>query len=213
MVNILNVYNCPYLTTLGEPQLGRTRYLVNLVSATLTSTNQEMFEKIHRTKIKLKDVVEGLIKFRREAEETILNIELMVLEGINDDNETIYKLKEIIDKINPNNIEINTPIRPPCEKYAKKVSYERLKEIKEILGEKACIIGTSKKKYKESLNSNILERISSILKIRPCTVENLSNALGLHVSEVGKYLYALKNSENLEYTEIDGKKYYFIKIK
>ena len=90
MVNILNVYNCPYLTTLGEPQLGRTRYLVNLVSATLTSTNQEMFEKIHRTKIKLKDVVEGLIKFRREAEETILNIELMVLEGINDDNETIY---------------------------------------------------------------------------------------------------------------------------
>ncbi|AEF96016.1 radical SAM protein [Methanotorris igneus] len=185
----------------------------DLVSATLTSTNQETFEKIHRTKIKLKDVVDGLIKFRRVAKETILNIELMVLEGINDDNEVIYKLKEIIDKINPNNIEINTPIRPPCEKYAKKVSYGRLKEIKEILGEKAYIIETCKKKYKESLNSNFLERISSILKIRPCTVEDLANVLGLHVSEVGKYLYALKNSENLECTEIDGKKYYFIKIK
>ncbi|WP_456374482.1 radical SAM protein [Methanocaldococcus sp.] len=185
----------------------------DLVSATLTSTNQEMFEKIHRTKIKLKDVIRGLIKFRREADETILNIELMVLEGINDDDETIYKLKEIFNKINPENIEINTPIRPPCEKYAKKVKYERLKEIKEILGEKAFIIcKKSPKKYKESLNSNILERISSILKIRPCTVEDLSNALGLHISEVGKYLYALKNSENLEYIEIYGKKYYFIKV-
>ncbi|CAB3288444.1 protein of unknown function [Methanocaldococcus lauensis] len=32
----------------------------------------------------------------------------------------------------------------------------------------------------------------------------------MHISEVGKYLYALKNSENLKCIEIDGKKYYFI---
>ncbi|CAB3288446.1 protein of unknown function [Methanocaldococcus lauensis] len=71
------------------------------------------------------------------------------MKGINDDDETIYKrkeIKEIFDKINPNNIEINTPIRPPCEKFAKKVKYERLKEIREILGEKAFIIGEKVKR-------------------------------------------------------------------
>ncbi|ENN96046.1 radical SAM protein [Methanocaldococcus villosus KIN24-T80] len=180
----------------------------NLVSATLTSINQEMFKKIHRTEIKFKDVINGLIKFRKSAEDTVLNIELMVIEGINDDDKTIYKLKEIFEKINPNNIEINTPIRPPCEKYVKKVEYSRLVEIKNIIGDKAYIIGTCNKTYKKLENN--LERISSMLKIRPCTVEDLANALGIHVSEVGKYLYILKDHGKLECKEVNGKKYYFL---
>jgi len=67
-------------------------------------------------------------------------LEVMLVAGINDDLRQIKKLKEIIERINPDKIQLNSAVRTTAEPNVLPVNKGKLEKIKEILGDKCEII-------------------------------------------------------------------------
>jgi wyosine [tRNA(Phe)-imidazoG37] synthetase (radical SAM superfamily) len=61
-------------------------------------------------------------------------IEIMLIDGINDDDESLAKYKRILEGIRYDRLYLNTPVRPPAEPYARAVSPEKMKRAVEVLG-------------------------------------------------------------------------------
>lgn len=113
----------------------------DLIVPSLDAATQEVFEKIDRPLkgIKISRIIEGLIALRGEFGGKIW-LEVMLVKGVNDDLRHIGKLKEAIDKINPDKIQLNSPVRATSEPGILAVPKSKLNKIKEILGDKCQIL-------------------------------------------------------------------------
>jgi len=113
----------------------------DLIVPTLNMTTQNDFEMISRpySEIKIEGVINGLINLRREFSGQIW-LEIMIIKGFNDDIRKIKKLKEVVDLIRPNKIQLNSPVRAPHAEKVLSVEKNKLKKIKDILGENCEIL-------------------------------------------------------------------------
>ena len=89
--------------------------------------------------------------------------------------------KSVIEKIEPDRVQLNTPVRPPAEDFAFPLTLAQLEEIRERLGDKAEIISEFAAPLGEELNSVKDTEILNLIKRRPCTTEDISKALGLRI--------------------------------
>ena len=113
----------------------------HLIIPSLDAVTKEVFQKIDRphSGIKIEDVIDGLVNLRQEFKGKIW-LEVMLVKGINDDLRHIRKLKEAIDKIRPDKIHLNSPVRATAESDIQAVDAKKLLKIKEILGDNCEII-------------------------------------------------------------------------
>jgi len=137
-VNIAIITNS---TLLGDPLVRKQVLKADLIVPSLDTVDPEIFKKIDRPNphIKLNEIIDGLIALRKEFSGKIW-LEIMLISGVNDDLQHIEKLKKVIQHINPDKIQLNSPVRKPAEKNVFPVEREKLQKIKKILGEKAEII-------------------------------------------------------------------------
>ena len=171
----------------------------DIIVPSLNAGKEKTFLKISRPykNIKFKEIIEGYINLREEFNGKIF-IEFMVIDGINDDEEEIYEIKKIVERIKPDKIFINTPTRPPAEKFVKIPSYEKLEFIKNILGGEIVF---KEKILKEKIE---IEEIINIIQKRPLLLEEISKRLKIEdLNEVKKILKERK----IKFVEIEGKEY------
>lgn len=114
---------------------------LDLIVPSLDAVTPVIFQKIDLPQegIKIEEIINGLIGLRKAFKGQIW-LEVMLIRGINDDLRHIKKLKEVIDKISPDRIHLNSPVRQTAESGILAVDRSKLQKIKEILGEKAEII-------------------------------------------------------------------------
>ncbi|MDO8662225.1 MAG: radical SAM protein [Candidatus Omnitrophota bacterium] len=125
---------------LGDPQVRRQLLQADLIVPSLDAVTQQLFVRIDRPHpdISVENVINGLAALRREFRGKIW-LEVMLVKGINDDIRHIRKLKEVIERINPDKVQLNSPVRTTAEEGVLPVAKSKLKKIKEILGEKVEI--------------------------------------------------------------------------
>jgi wyosine [tRNA(Phe)-imidazoG37] synthetase (radical SAM superfamily) len=181
----------------------------DLVVPSLDAITPTLFEYINRShpSLRIQDIVSGLIQFRRQYQGHIW-LEVLFCRGVNDGREEIEKLKEIIERIKPDRIQLNTPVRPPAENVAFPLTLSQLEETRETLGEKAEIISEFAAPLGEELNSVKDSEILNLIRRRPCTAEDISKALGLHLNEVAKYLEKLMKEGAVRYRMYERRCYY-----
>ena len=94
--------------------------LADVVLPSLDAGDKKSFIKINRPhpSIKFDSMIQGFIDFKRTYKGKFW-IEIMLMKGINDSKEDLLKIKEILDLIQPDRIDINVPIRPPTENWVK----------------------------------------------------------------------------------------------
>jgi wyosine [tRNA(Phe)-imidazoG37] synthetase (radical SAM superfamily) len=128
--------------------------------------------------------------------------------GINDGGEEIERLKGVIERFQPDRIQLNTPVRPPAEEFAYPLSTPQLEEIRKQLGEKAEILSEFAAPPGEEFNSVKDTEILNLIKRRPCTTEDISKALGLRMDEVMKHLAYLTRTGSIRYRIYEHRCYY-----
>ena len=108
-------------------------------------------------------MINGLKKFKSEFKGKFW-IEVMIIKGINDTKEELLKIKEKIDLIKPDKIDVNVPIRPPVEKWVEIPDKAIVPLLNEIFGKYNDIsfpemgkFGLYSEDFKKEL-LNILER-------------------------------------------------------
>jgi wyosine [tRNA(Phe)-imidazoG37] synthetase (radical SAM superfamily) len=113
----------------------------DLIVPSLDTVNPEVFLKVNRPypQIKVEDVINGLLNLKKGFRGKIW-LEVMLVKGLNDDLRQIKKLKEVIDRINPDKIQLNSPVRTTAEPDIFAVDKSKLKKIQAILGDKCEII-------------------------------------------------------------------------
>jgi wyosine [tRNA(Phe)-imidazoG37] synthetase (radical SAM superfamily) len=120
----------------------RTNVLaLDLIVPSLDAASQAVFEKIDRPAagINIEEVIEGLADLRKEFNKDIW-LEIMLVKGLNDTEQELTLLKKAAQKIGPDKIQLNTPIRAPQEFAYKVLDKKRLEAIREFFGLKAEII-------------------------------------------------------------------------
>ena len=181
----------------------------DLVVPSLDAITPILFEYINRPhpNLKIEEIISGLIQFRKQYRGQIW-LEILFCRGVNDGKDEIKNLKEVIDKIEPDRIQLNTTVRPPAEEFAYPLTTTQLEEIRKKLGDKAEIISEFAAPAGEKFNSVKDSEILNLIKRRPCTAEDISKVLGLHLNEVVKYLEKLIKEGVVHYRMYEHRGYY-----
>jgi wyosine [tRNA(Phe)-imidazoG37] synthetase (radical SAM superfamily) len=181
----------------------------DVVIPSLDAVNEVTFQCLNRPhpSLKMDEIISGLIHFRNEYRGQIW-LEVVFCRGINDDKGEIERLKGVIERIQPDRVQLNTPVRPPAEEFAYPLSTPQLEEIRKKLGDKAEIISEFAASLGEAFNSMKDTEILNLIKRRPCTTEDISKALGLRIDEVVKHLDHLTKAGTIRYRMYEYRCYY-----
>ena len=181
----------------------------DVVLPSLDAITPALFEYINRPhrSLKIEEIISGLIQFRKQYRGQIW-LEILFCRGVNDGRDEVERLKEVIERIEPDRVQLNTTVRPPIEDFAFPLTLAQLEEIRETLGDNAEIISEFASPTEEKINSVKDSEILNLIKRRPCTAEDISKALGLHLNEAVKYLEKLLKEGVVHYRMYEHRGYY-----
>ncbi len=194
---------------LSMPTVQRDLLGADVVLPTLCTVTQEVFEKINRPlhDLQIDNIIAGLIAFRKIYKNKIW-LEIMLVKGINDSISEIQGLKEIVQKILPDKIHLNTVVRPPSEKHAMPLSHEELEKVRDILGDKCEIIADYRRTRDSMYRIDIEKAILDMIKRRPVTIDDICNVTHSHRNEILKYLERMCEERKIRLTNHNGREYY-----
>ena len=166
-----------------------------LVIPSLDAATDKIFRKINRPYLRLKidSIIDGLVRFRKEYSGQIW-LEIFIVPGMNDTEHELTALKQTIEKIGPDQVQLNTLDRPGPVSTVHAATRQELEHIIHFwqLENVSIIADVSERKdllaYRTDTESAILGTIAR----RPCTLKDLSEILGLQINEVNKYLDVLE---------------------
>jgi len=185
----------------------------DVVLPSLDAGDETSFIKINRPhpSISFDNLIQGFIDFRKIFEGKFW-IEVMLMKGINDTKEELLKIKEKLDLIKPDRIDINVPIRPPVEKWVKIPDKNIIALLNAIFGDYTNIFFPEEGTFK-IYSSNFEKEVLSILKRHPMRqnqiIETFSSS-GFSKDVVISNLKKLKSENKIE--EISYNKQIFWKI-
>ena len=172
-----------------------------VVIPSLDAVTKKTFAKIVRPdpKLNIDAIISGLIQFRKEYSGQIW-LEIFIVPGINDTKEELTAIKGAIIKIRPDTVQLNTLDRPGTVQDIRSATRKELKSILDFwqLDYAEIIAKPPERKellsYRKDAESAILETIAR----RPCTLQDLTELLGLHAAEVNKYLDVLEADNKIK---------------
>jgi wyosine [tRNA(Phe)-imidazoG37] synthetase (radical SAM superfamily) len=180
---------------------------VDVVMPSLDGADQGTFDRIDRPErsISIESVVSGLCTFRKEYAGQIW-LEIFFVEAINTDQAQIARLKDAIERIKPDKVQLNTAVRPTADPGIARLDAERLGEIATRLGPGCEIIADFSIAGDERVAgadddderglhcpaTETRQALLSMLKRRPCSLGDISEGLSLNRSEALKYLADLQ---------------------
>ncbi len=195
-------------TLLGDSAVRSDISYADAVMPSLHSAVETTFRTMcnPNSELRLGDMIDGLAAFRKRYTGDIW-LEILFVEGMNDSPAEVEALRAAISRIKPDSVQLNTVVRPPAQQTAKPVSWERLEEIRAILGPKAIIIApnTDKKRENTDIGSDDVIRY---LKRRPGSIEEISNALGADAAEIDRIIDSLEESGEIVKSEYAGTAYW-----
>jgi wyosine [tRNA(Phe)-imidazoG37] synthetase (radical SAM superfamily) len=165
------------------------------VIPTLTSVSQQTFERIHNPhpSLKIEAIINGMVQFRSMYEGAIW-LEVFIIPGLNTTDEELSGLKEAIDRIDPDLVQLNTLDRPAAEGWVEAAPDADLKRIGRALGRSGIEIAGKRHPVSQAVqvNTGSIDLIRATLCRRPSTVEDLVRTTGMSGGEVAKILGILE---------------------
>ncbi len=185
-------------TLLWMQEVREALMISDVVMPSLDAVSKEVFEKINRPykSLEIEKIKNGIIEFANEYKGE-LKLEIFIIDGINNGEKEIDKFKEIIKKIKPSVVQLNSLDRPAPENWVKKADSDILEKIKSALEYDEIEI-ISKYKSRENIknyNENSEKLILNMIEKRPCTVEDIVDITGMSKSEVNKYIDILEKEK------------------
>jgi len=148
-------------------------------------------------------LISGLCAFRDEFVGQIW-LEVFFVEGVNTDTEQIAKIRDAIERISPDKVQLNTAVRPTAEPNVKAMDVEKLQAIADQLGEKCEVVADFLQPHHGKHIERKVEDVLSMLKRRPCSLQNICSGLGISRHEALKYISHLQQQGVVHSEEKDG---------
>lgn len=176
----------------------------DIVLPSLDAYDEDTFRKINRAygKIHFEDVYNGLVEFSNEYKGSLW-LEIMLINGINDDEDSILKFKSIISNIKYDKLYLNTPVRPPAEKWVKIVNHDTMESAAKILHGISIDSLISGRFFSEIKDD--YEAILSIIKRHPMNKSEIKTFLDTReCHDISKIFKKLENNDNIQLINYKG---------
>jgi len=207
-------------TLMSLPSLREAIVNADIVLPSLDAVSELAFKRINRPQhdIDIDVYINGIIDFRKlqlereklDGRKRIMDLEIFILPGYNDSKSELDLFKEVILRINPTTVQLNTLDRPGSVKHLISASRSKLEEIVNYWGlDNVLIISAAPNRKKiQSYKGDIEKAIVEMISRRPCTLDDLSVSLGHHISEINKYLDVLESEKIITRMEEDRGVFY-----
>ncbi len=193
----------------------------DVVLPSLDAGDKETFEEVNRPHedISIENLISGLCVFRKEFAGQIW-LEVFLIKGLNTDARQIAKIKNIIERIGADKIQLNTVVRPTTYAGIKRADTEKLEAIAAELGKKCEVVAD----FSSSRNGSApvrcepipahrdscgieskAEDVLSMLKRRPCSLDDICSGLGVGHDEAQEYISGLQGRGVINSEEKDGR--------
>ncbi|MBN2738587.1 MAG: radical SAM protein [Spirochaetales bacterium] len=184
----------------------------DLIIPSLDAGNEDMFRYVNRPSkdLAFNKVIDGLVSFSNLYRGKIW-LEVFLLNGATSIQSEILDLNDIIKKIQPARIQLNTVKRPPAESFAFTVPNEQMLELSKYFDGNVEVISDFSRQADENYMKTTKEEIINLLKRRPCSLDDIAGGLNRHKNEIIKCLDELLTNEKLIYHEHNHTPYYSIK--
>jgi wyosine [tRNA(Phe)-imidazoG37] synthetase (radical SAM superfamily) len=172
----------------------------DVVLPSLDAADEQTFAKINRPHpdISIEKWVAGLVQFRKEYAGQVW-LEVFIVDGVNTGGAEIAAIKKAIERIRPDKVQLNTAVRPTAEPGVKRVSPAALLKIARLISPNCEVIADFPKKGRGDKAGQALQKeggqaedLLSMLKRRPCSLEDICNGLGLEKNQASEYISRLE---------------------
>ena len=163
---------------LYRPEVREELAAADAVLPTMDAGNEELYRRINRPHpdITFQQQVEGLKAFRK-AYSGNLWIEVMLVRGLNDTEKALKELAGLLAEIQPDEVHILQPDRPPVEVWVEPPDGEGLLRARAILGRIAKVVDPVKGLFDLSGDVNLVDAIVGIITRHPMREVDLMEAL------------------------------------
>jgi len=178
----------------GDAQVRSQCCQADVVLPSLDAGDDQMLKIVNRPpdNFTIKELVDGLCAFRQEYSGQIW-LEVFLIDSVNDSPEQLQKIKEAASKIRPDKIQLNTSVRPTADGLVPRITNDRLQQIAEFMADSCEVIADFAKLLTDSHIQVSQKDVLSMLKRRPCSLDDICQGLGIHRNEAVKYIGHLKD--------------------
>jgi wyosine [tRNA(Phe)-imidazoG37] synthetase (radical SAM superfamily) len=191
------------------PEVRQDLSAADIVIPSLDAAREASYRRINRPAscAPLAEVIAGLVAFRQEFPGQLW-LEVLLAKGINDSPEDIAALVEAVRNIGPDKVQLNTVARPPLESFALPLGREELQAVAARFSLPVEILVDFTSRQREKFRPPHEEEIIAMLQRRPCTAEDVSQALNLETKATETFLHKLAASGRIIKTSHHGRRYY-----
>jgi wyosine [tRNA(Phe)-imidazoG37] synthetase (radical SAM superfamily) len=169
-------------STIYKEDIFNTLLKIDIVKLSLDCVSEKCFKKLDRvnSSVETQKIVPSMIEFSQKTQKDLV-LEILFVKDLNDKDEEISLLHEALIQINPTRVDIGTIDRPPAYDV-KPVSYEFLQSVaNKFININVNIVYKNRPK---SIQSFSLNEITSMLKRRPLTKEDIENMFDIESKNI-----------------------------
>jgi wyosine [tRNA(Phe)-imidazoG37] synthetase (radical SAM superfamily) len=188
---------------LYKPEIRHELMAADAVLPSLDAGNARLYRKLNRPhpEATFNRLLEGLLTFRQEYLGKLW-IEVMLVRGLNDSEFELNQLAECLGKIQPDEIHLTLPDRPPAEAWVVPADQDGLMRAQAILGQKARLVAPSGGTFNFGGKESLVDAIVAIITRHPMRENELLETLERYSPEdVHTQLAELKKSGKAQIVE------------
>jgi wyosine [tRNA(Phe)-imidazoG37] synthetase (radical SAM superfamily) len=161
-----------------QPEMRRDLAVADAVLPTLDAGTPELYRRINRPhpEATFDRLVTGLVDFRHQYSERLW-VEVMLIRGLNDTEQALRDIASILRRVEPDEIHISLPTRPPAETWVQPADDEGLLRALAILGEVAHVLHPTAGSFDVGGAENLADAVLGIITRHPMRQEELERTL------------------------------------
>ncbi len=160
------------------PEVRQELLGADVVLPSLDAGSERLYRQVNRPHpdLDLEGFLAGLEAFRGEFRGRIW-IEVMLVGGLNDDDEALRDLASALARVGPDEVHLNVPVRPPGESWVWPPLPDRLERAREILGATAHTLAPPVEEVASLLEVTPEEAVLSLVQRHPMTLSEVQAVL------------------------------------
>ena len=180
------------------------------VMPSLDAGTPDLYRTINRPHpdITFERLIEGLIAFRGEYQGRLW-LEVMLVHGLNDTDQALGDLASVLSQIQPDQVHISLPTRPPVETWVRPPDEDALMRAQSLFGGVAKVVSPAEGSFPVSDYEDVVEAVIGIITRHPMSAEELKQTLAQWPSgEVNQALTDLEASGRVQVVERYGMRFW-----
>jgi wyosine [tRNA(Phe)-imidazoG37] synthetase (radical SAM superfamily) len=195
---------------LYDPQIRDGLTAADAVLPTLDAGTSQLYRLINRPHpaATFERLTSGLVDFRR-AYSGQLWVEVMLVRGLNDTEQALQAIASVLTQVEPDEIHISLPTRPPAETWVQPADEEGVMRALAILGEVARALHPAIGSFDLSGCENLADAVISIITRHPMREEELKRTFEQTApDQAGLVLAELEQSGRAQIVERYGVRFW-----